>query len=352
MKAYIQYTELFSNQSKRLQSSWKTLGRASYSYDDSCKGYLLNLNSGSMEIPKSSTDSLQLIRPYLLFQVFFFLGKPLTLELITTDSEGIKRRLIITQAKTIIKNLMHTRLPSSLIEKNTWLHLYIDIVSLFSISFPMKTFRSLDGIFFSATCKLRRVYSVNELDIDYLLPSGFELPRQIPHKTQYISGDSYKTFISISSPSATVLKKNAKNSFSLPKFELKKKNIFLEPVKSVANLTDFKKEYENGLVIGGKKYFRKKPENKAELLIRLRKITHNHEQVWNKEADFIAEEIEVEKDDLIEMLQENEPEKCVFDTPDFFNSSVKAVLTLRHLTPPFANVENKGKYNPIDKFYE
>ena len=374
MKSYVQYTELYSNQNKRFLDSWLIHGKASYSFDDYLKGYVLSLNSASIQGPRSSKDSFRLIRPYLLLQVFFYQGKQFTLELGTTDSEGIKRRIIITQTKSIIRNLMHARLPSAPVEKHTWLHLYIHIPSLFALSFPLRSFRSLDTICFSGTCKLRRMYSISDMDIDYALPSGFELPRHVPYKTQCIALDSYKMYTSTNNYSNSekiISKQGASNSISMPELKHRKPgNIFSDANHRVAvkllrnSMSEMEKEYISGLSIGAKKYFRKgvdreEVERKAvDLRSKLKKITHNHIDEGGREGgDAIEEDIRVEKSNvevsIIEALQSRgDEEKGVFESPNYFDASIKAALAMRHVTPPFVNTDKRLKYNPVNKFYE
>ena len=253
MKSIVKYSELLNTQNRKLLKSWVIQGKASLLFDENCKGYILDLNVSSILLPNHSKDSLKIIRPYLLFQIFIYPGKAITLEIITSDSEGITRRLIITQAKNVMKNMMHARLPCKYIERNTWLHLYINIFSLFSMCYPVKTFRSIDGIFFSGTCKLRRIYSVSELDIDHLLPTGFSLPKNIPHKVQCLSSETYE-FDLVSSQDFKTLKKT-NISISLPKLGNKEKKVFLSQnnthknniYRMKNNIEEIKKEYAGSI---------------------------------------------------------------------------------------------------------
>lgn len=351
----LKYSELLTTQNRKMLDSWQIQGRVSFVFDENCKGYLLDMNNGSIACPKNNRESLKLIRPMIMMQVYFYPGKLFTLELIASDSEGTKRRIILTHGKNVVRNLMHARLPNHCIERNTWLHLYINIISLFSISFPTRTFRSLEGIYLSATCKLRRIFSISEMDIDYLLPRGFELPKYLKCKTQCITSQNFEFFFSSpTEPSTFPQIKLNPSSISLPKLAVStKKNIFL--TKSIDlnsknnDLMNLKHEYIKGISFGAKKYFRKEKEtSEVRLRDKLRKITHIHYK--ESPGEVIEENIVIEGNDdaemsVIEALQSRgNTGKNSFNTPNFFNSNVKAVLQLRHVTPPFVNIDSDPLY--------
>ena len=365
MATTVKYVEILTTQTRKNLDMWKFHGPVSMKFDEICKGYLLDSNGGSLAVPKNPSKALRLIKPYLLLQLFLFPGKLLTMELMVTDSQGAKRRIMLTSCKTVINNMMHSRLPNSFIEKNTWLHLYINLFSLFSLCFPNSTFRSLDGISISAFCKIRRIYSISEMDIDYLLPSGFELPKYIQVKTQLINSDSFLQF----TPGPTISKPPHQNhkasSLSLPKITIgKKSNIFYdsENLTSIRkSLKDLKKEYMIGANLGAKQFFRNETQENNEILnIRLKekmkKITHVHYKENNE--DEIEENIEIDEksmDDnpLVQQLRGiSDPRFDIYKTPDYYNSKLQNQLAPRHITPPFTNLRGSLVYNPQDRSYE
>ena len=360
-------------------SSCLIIGKTSFEFDDNCKSYLLDLNSSSLIIPKSSKEPLRLVRQYLLLQIFFYPSKQFTLELETSDSEGIKRRIIITQTKYIIRNIMHARLPNTSIERNIWLNLYINIFSLFSMCFPMRTFRSLDAIFLNATCKLRRIYSISEENISYLLPSGFDLPRNIGIKNDAYSSESLRRCNSLKNSINSLYQANTKtNSLPLIMKNKKKNNIFIDKtfknhLQGIDNnINELVKEDIEEIIPGSKKYLRKnlgklsindlKQKNDEILRNKLRKITHNHYNNENLgeniEENILIEESPLKNISIIDNLQgyddyqEKNEKKDTFDTPDYFSASLKEALQLRHVTPPFVYVDGSCVYNPIKKQYE
>lgn len=364
MRTSLKYSELLTTQNRKMLESWQIQGQASFVFDENCKGYLLDLNSASITCPKNAKHSLKLLRPFIMFQVYFYPGKLFTLELVASDSDGVNRRIILTHGKSINRNLMHTRLPNACIEKNTWLHLYINIVSLFNLCFPTRTFRSLDGIFLSATCKLRKIYSIAEMDIDYLLPTGFELPKYLKFKTQCVTSKDFENLSpSLVEPLTSSSIKHKLSSLSLPKIQVSpKKNIFamnsLDFNSARSEVVDIKKELIQGISFGAKKSIKfENDHNEVRLREQLRKITHIHYQ--ENSDEIIEENIVIEQNEgdsdfsLIEALQShNDSMKKVYNTPNYYNSNIKTVLQLRHITPPFANVHGSLTYNPIERTFE
>jgi hypothetical protein len=210
------------------------------------------------------------------------------------------------------------------------------------------------------------------MDIDYLLPSGFELPKYIQVKTQLINSDSYNQFNqhsksiqednSLSNPSH---KSQKASSLSLPKIAIgKKQNIFYDKdnLKIIrSSIEDMKKEYMKGINFGAKQYFRKDVKEQDEpLSIRLKekikKITHVHYKEGNEGE--IEESIEVDDkclddDPLVKQIRGISDNRLdLYKTPDYFEVKMKNQLEPRHVTPPFTNLKGSLIYNPRERSYE
>ena len=119
MRNHVQYTEVLNTHTKSGIKGCLLKGKSDYIYDKHCRGYLINLNTGSITIPRNPRENLEVFRPFLLLQLFIYPGKLFTIELTTTDSENTKRRLIFTQGKQVIKNALHARLPNTSINRNS-----------------------------------------------------------------------------------------------------------------------------------------------------------------------------------------------------------------------------------------
>lgn len=65
-------------------------------YDKSAKGYISDITTNaasSMSLPKSDSKGLEILMPYLLFQIFIPFKKQISLELVITDSKMHKKRI-------------------------------------------------------------------------------------------------------------------------------------------------------------------------------------------------------------------------------------------------------------------
>ncbi|KAK1116359.1 hypothetical protein AOXY_G38880 [Acipenser oxyrinchus oxyrinchus] len=78
-----------------------------------------------------------------------------------TDLGNIKRRLYLsTIHKELSATPLHAKVPLSSIKRNIWCNICIDLVSFTSEIFKGAAFLSLDGIIVSASCKLRKVFTM------------------------------------------------------------------------------------------------------------------------------------------------------------------------------------------------
>ena len=344
MRNHVQYSEIMNTHNKSGIKGCLLQGKTEFVYDHHCKGYLLNLNTGSITIPRSSKETLEVVRPYLVLQVFIFPGKLLTIELTTTDSESIKRRLIFTQGKQVIKNAMHARLPNSAFSRNVWVNLCIDMSSIFTLCFPSLSFRSLDMIFISGTLKLRKITSLM-LRASEMLPGISEAPK-FPIILQEIDAFSFPQprpmYYSNSPPKVN------KKYYYQPR-----KNLFQKQVDSISDLKSFKNEYMKSINLGARLLFRSpKPDVDFEKEAVRRKITHNHTKNMMEFDDEIEESIEaIEENSWIDLLSSNSPQN-IFSKPDYYQKRISQLCQVRHFTPPFVNSKDNITYNPVDRYYD
>lgn len=96
-------------------------------------------------------SSLGIVMPYVVFQVYLPSSRPFQCEFRIKDNSSTKRRLIFTNGtKTVIKNQLHARIPSSLFRKSIWLNLSINVQEFFENCFPDSEFVSIDSISISS----------------------------------------------------------------------------------------------------------------------------------------------------------------------------------------------------------
>ena len=132
-----------------------------------------------MSLPADEFKLLSLHQRFLVLHVFVPLGFTWSVELAMTDINGIKRRINITttQGKQEIKYFSF-RYPIDNLNKGVWLFLAIDVFSFMQV-FKDQTFRSLDQIIISSSCRLRRIFTMKEF-LEYEIPKNYWLSQGIP----------------------------------------------------------------------------------------------------------------------------------------------------------------------------
>uniref|UniRef100_A0A803TUJ0 CFAP20 domain containing n=1 Tax=Anolis carolinensis TaxID=28377 RepID=A0A803TUJ0_ANOCA len=168
------FVEIFSAQGKNPGRKWKVFGSPSVigkEFDKEVKGFVFALEGSSqtnkMQLPKETRQTLGLIQPFLVLQIYVPLGQDFSTELLITDLGNIKRRLYLS---TIHKELsvtpLHAKIPLFMIKRKIWCNLCIDLVAFTSEIFKGAVFQSLDGIIISANCKLRKIFTLKSNPLD------------------------------------------------------------------------------------------------------------------------------------------------------------------------------------------
>lgn len=123
---------------------------------------MLENQNTRMMLPADDSKMLALHQRYFVLHIFIPVGFSWAVELTLTDINGIKRRINITttQGKQEVKYFSF-RYPIDNLKKGVWLFLGIDIHSFMEV-FKDQTFRSLDQISVSNSCKLRRIFTMKE----------------------------------------------------------------------------------------------------------------------------------------------------------------------------------------------
>ena len=176
--------ELFNSQDKKLFSKWGFTGKHSKVYDPNLRNYEMVLSSGNlskMEIPKNSFNnknkSLSLFQSYVVFQLYLFSSKQLTIEIAISDTLNTKRRLIFSSNNSdLVINQLHCRIPIFKFPIGRWVNFSIDILSFVSKCYKNLTFRSVDYISLSMNGKVRYIFTMRTPLIE--INSSFELDEE------------------------------------------------------------------------------------------------------------------------------------------------------------------------------
>ena len=155
--------EIYNSQDKKLFSKWGFIGKHSKIYDPHLRTYEMVLSTGNlskMEIPKNSNNnkkqSLSLFQCFIVFQLYLFTNKQLTIEIAISDTTNAKRRLIFSSNNSDLAiNQLHCRIPIFKFPIGRWVNFSIDILSFVSKCYKDLTFRSVDYISLSMSGKVR-----------------------------------------------------------------------------------------------------------------------------------------------------------------------------------------------------
>ena len=157
--------ELFNSQDKSLLSKWGFSGKCSKVYDPKLHTYEMVLSVGNlskMELPKNSKHTnLSLFQGFIVFQLYLFTSKQLTIEIAISDTTNAKRRLIFsTNNLDLAINQLHCRIPIFKFPIGRWVNFSIDILSFVSKCYKSLTFRSVDYISLSMSGKVRYIFTM------------------------------------------------------------------------------------------------------------------------------------------------------------------------------------------------
>lgn len=94
-------------------------GSISKLQDRLCQSEVLAMsNNAKLQIPRTLRHQLEIYTPYLIFQVFIPKGKYFNLEITISDTSALKRKLIFTQGRGIIKGSLHARIQNSIFNRD------------------------------------------------------------------------------------------------------------------------------------------------------------------------------------------------------------------------------------------
>ncbi|XP_020924777.1 uncharacterized protein C3orf67 homolog isoform X12 [Sus scrofa] len=189
------FVEIFSAQGKNPGAKWKIVGSPSViwkEYDKEVKSFVFVLEGSSqtnkIQLPKENKQILGLIQRFLVLQIYIPLGQDFSTELLITDLRNIKRRLYLsTVHKEVSSTPLHAKIPLFMIKRKIWCNLCIDLVAFTSEIFKGAVFQSLDGIIVSATCKLRKIFTLKSKPQDTTdKGAGYDVPFTTDEPTDII----------------------------------------------------------------------------------------------------------------------------------------------------------------------
>ena len=319
------FCEIINSQSKHSINDCRLEGNIKLLYDIPSKAYLLNLNSASIAIPKHKKLSLDIVKPILLIQAYFFPKTPLIIEITIADSENNKRRLIFDKTNKMIKNSMYARIQNKVIFRGIWLNLCLDLNSLFSMCFSLSNFHSLDMVYIFGTGHIRKIISFIGPANEYL--SKVIEPTSIPFTFQDLNKNSFPKPIAYSSSPVRI-----KDNTPSPN-----KNIFKKTESKYLDL--------NVIKIPSKKNNESKYVLSSPQLLPVKGKDISDSPYNYQHSSSLANNRKIKKQKILKFASVRENiEKAGF--PNFFQNQSSLICSIRPFTPPFID------YNPIKRQYD
>ena len=178
------HVQLLSVADKTSINKWTVQGSLKKAFDKSVKGYVYITDVGTkLSLPSSRRDELALLQGTVLLQCKLLDKKSFQLEVLFTDTSGVKRRIYYSGAThfTYSKNNIHkaplnARIPSSMLLEGVWLNLQFDILSFITNCFSDCQFRQIDGIAVTGALLLKRIatYKIEIPDsLQYVIEKEF-----------------------------------------------------------------------------------------------------------------------------------------------------------------------------------
>ena len=161
--------ELFNPTNKEILENWNFTGKNKKIYNKLINSYIYTLDSTSkMQIPKNQNISLGIIQGFIIFQIYLFSQKNISIEISFSDTQNIKHRIIFSSnIKELNINYFSSIIPIIEIPIEKWINLSIDLLSFINVFFQNLTFKSIDNIILSAYCNIRRIFTMNDKIYDF-----------------------------------------------------------------------------------------------------------------------------------------------------------------------------------------
>ncbi|KAJ3033232.1 hypothetical protein HK097_004931, partial [Rhizophlyctis rosea] len=194
--------EIFSSQGSGTPIlNWKLTSKSFIKrvYEKDLKGFCYHCEKlGKFSLPKDDKQSVYLIQPYLVFQIFLPAREHLSIELCISDLNHNHRRFFASTASKDVKiTALHVTLPLTVVKRGVWLNLCFDLSSLVSDTFRGQSFRCLTNVHLAGTFRLRKIFTLRnrppDTTGDDLGETAYGYVESLPRTLQFPQGLEYLT---------------------------------------------------------------------------------------------------------------------------------------------------------------
>ncbi|RLN85669.1 hypothetical protein BBJ28_00018156, partial [Nothophytophthora sp. Chile5] len=163
------FVELLSAQGKAPAAAWKLQGKIAKNFDKGIKGNAFQLDGGSetkMQLPKAaSSSSLGLAQRFLVLQLLVPFTRSFSVEIGFADFQKVRRRFVVASAfRETTRTALHVQLPlnGADVPRDQWLSLVFDLQALSEAYFPDSSFRSMESLCVSGSCRVKRIFTMKD----------------------------------------------------------------------------------------------------------------------------------------------------------------------------------------------
>lgn len=162
------YIELLSAQGATPAATWKLQGKITKAFEKTIRGNAFVLDGGTetkMQLPKNpSQPALGVAQRFLILQLHIPLARSFAVEIGFADFQKIRRRFVFASAfRETVMNALHVQIPFGVsVTRDRWMNLVFDLQALTETYFTGSTFRSVESLYISGSCKLKRVFTMKD----------------------------------------------------------------------------------------------------------------------------------------------------------------------------------------------
>ena len=327
------YMEILDSQVKSSVMNCSVIGKNQLLYDNLTKAYLVNMNSGSLMMPRSSTKTLDIPKPVITFLIYIFSDKPFTLEFKVCDRFNVRKRIVFDSSKSVLTQFSYSKLPNRALVKDCWNFLSVDLGSIQQFCFEDSEFKCLESFQMHGSLYIRKIvasdYLINDLSI-----LACDMSR-VPCKTQDISKNFFLKTNSNSPVKLNDLKSSPKIIKNIKKEEKAPSYFFKMRSGELQSLKGDRDQFRSPQVMKIKK-----TEDFAERKFRIDK------KINNLSGELVHGRLENRETPTYMLLGK------IAEPLNYFQQFTSGLLKIRHETPPFVGSRGNIFYNPVQKQYD
>ncbi|KAG8177876.1 hypothetical protein JTE90_004270 [Oedothorax gibbosus] len=159
------YVELLSPTNKDILNAWKVLPGTKKVFDDKLKSFVFCLKGGKAPVPllqwPKDKANVVLSHPIIVFQMFLAARDNILFDIRINCNNILKKRISLSSnQKTVSKTSLSVILPVTILNRETWSYLLVDIEEIVSSVWSRDSFRNVGSVCLSGNCSIKRIFTL------------------------------------------------------------------------------------------------------------------------------------------------------------------------------------------------